>query len=254
MKKFFQGVRLQVWAVSGVLVAGLLFGSCKKSVSDTPNTNVSAVMAFNLSPEVSAAGFSLSGNNLLSTPLSFNSYSGTYRLIYPGNRSVETFSFNSGNTLASTSSFTFEPQKYYSVFLLGTTGSFENLVVTDNLDSLSGTGKSFVRYINAIQDASSPVVKIISNGNNVVDENAAYKTVSSFVAIDPGQVMIDVSNGGTIDVDRTITLEQQGIYTVLISGKPGATGDTGVQIKFIQNGKVNESGNRSASSGSRPVN
>jgi hypothetical protein len=250
MKTIFSLVRIQAWAITAVVMAGLLFTGCKKTDTVDTDTNVAALMAFNLAADGPVIGFSLSGNNLTQSPLAFNGYTGTYKLIYPGGRSLEAYSFNSGNTLSSTSSFMFEPQKYYSAFLVGTAGNYENVIVNDKLDSLSGTGKAFIRYINAIPGASSPAVTISSNGSNIVNDNAAFRTVSEFVAIDPGSVTVHVTNGSTIEASRSITLEQQGIYTVLLSGTPGAVGDTAVQIRYIQNGKVNEAtGNWTSNAG-----
>jgi hypothetical protein len=255
MKRFFSLARKSRWAVSGIIAGGILFTACNKSSVEENDTNVAGLMAFNLAADAPSVGFSLSASNLTLNPLAFNSYTGTYKLVYPGGRSLEAYSFISGNTLASTSSFMFEPQKYYSAFLVGTAGSYENVIVNDRLDTLSGTGKAFIRYINAIPDASAPTVTIASNGTNVVNDNAPFKNVSEFVAVDPGTVMVHVTNGGTIEASRSITLEQQGIYTVLLSGKPGDTGETAVQIRYIQNGIADHaSGNRIGNATARNVN
>ena len=140
--------------------------------------------------------------------------------------------------LSATARQNFETSKYYSVFLVGTDANLENLIVKDNIDSLSVNGKAYVRYINAIPDASSSHVIIASGGSNAVNENASFKAVSEFVQIDPGQVSVSVNNGGTINASRTITLEKNVVYTVLLIGTPGGTGDKAVQVKYIANGVI----------------
>lgn len=256
MKKFFSSVRLFVVAGIGVVGSGLLLTSCLKDKDGSDNTNdVSAgLMAFNLAPGQSAAGFKIGGNTLTQGPLAFNNYTGVYLPVFPGTRTVDAFSFNSGNTLA-TASRSFETGKFYSVFLVGTDSTLENVIVRDNFDSLTSSGKAYVRYINAVADASSPNVTIASGGTTVVNENASFKSVSGFVAIDAGSVDITLSNGGTINTNRTITLESGKVYTVLLIGKPGGTGDNAVQIRFIANGQVDENvGRMSRTAASRAVN
>jgi hypothetical protein len=140
------------------------------------------------------------------------------------------------------------------VFLVGTDPNYEHVVVNDNLDSLSSASQAFIRYINAIPDSSSPTVTISVNSSTVVNEQASFKSVSSFIPVDPGSVTITVSNGGTINVTRTITIEQKKVYTILLIGKPGNTGDTAVQIKYIQNGTVDETAGRTTSMTTQSLN
>lgn len=253
MNNLISNVRRHALAAIAILFAGLVLTSCLKDDDDTPNPPAAGLMAFNLSPDVAAAGFSISGNNLTSMPLGFNSYTGTYLAIFPGTRSVESYNFNSGNTIA-TASREFGSERYYSVFLVGADSSYSNIIVEDMLDSLSGTGKAFIRYINAIPDASDPSVTIAVNGTNVVNENADFTSVSEFTAVDPGSAAITVSNGGSINANRTINLEAQKIYTIMLIGEAGGTGDQAVQIKFIQNGMIDGTAGRSTSATVRSVN
>jgi len=88
----------------------------------------------------------------------------------------------------------------------------------------------------------------------VVNAPAPYASVSGFTAVNAGDVSVHVSNGSTIDATRTITLEQRKVYTVLLTGVPGGTGDRAVQIKFISNGTVDSETGRSASASGRSTN
>ncbi len=221
-----------------IVAAGLLLTSCLKDKDATDNTNsLAGLMALNLAPGQSSVGFSISTNNLTQFPLGYNEYTGIYLSIFPGTRSVESYSFHSGNQLASASQ-NFETSKYYSVFLVGTESNLENLIVKDSIDNLASNGKAYVRYIHAIPDASSSQVTVASIGTNAVNESASFKSVSQFVAVDPGQVSISVNNGGTINANRTITLEQNVVYTILLIGKPGGNGNDAVQIRYIANGMI----------------
>ena len=146
----------------------------------------------------------------------------------------------SGAQLA-TASQLFADSAYYSAFLVGTPGNYKNIIVKDNFDSLSSTsGAGFVRYVNAIPDSSlQPTVTIASNGTNLFDTTSQFSAVSDFKGVTPGDITINVNAETTINANRTITLEQGKIYTVLLVGSPTATDSSkAVQIKFIQNGQV----------------
>jgi hypothetical protein len=237
MKRRFFSMRLNIVALAGFLSV-MLFSACKKGL-DTGDTQlpVAGLMAFNLVPGNSSVGIALSGNNFTNSPLSYTNYTGGYRLVYVGNREVESYDFYTGSTLA-TATHLFEDSAYYSVFVAGTNGKYSNIIVKDNLDSLSSATGAFVRYVNAIPDSTrQPLVDISSNGTNVFNDNAAFTSVSNFKEVTPGDISVKVNDGSAINSNRTITVEKGKIYTILLVGKPAETDSTqAVQIKYIQNG------------------
>ena len=255
MKVSFSSMRTGAWAVVGVLAATLLFSSCKKS-NDNDNTNTPAagVMAFNLASDIPMASFTLSGNLLTQQPLSYNSFTGGYLGVFTGSRPVEAFNFGTGASLA-TASADFVADKYYSIFLVGKGNSYRTVVAADDLDSTqSSGGQTMVRYINAVPDSTHPTVTVAAGGSNVINEPAAFASVSSFKSITPGSVAINVSNGGNINVNRTITLDQHGVYTVLLTGVPGSTAADSLSIRFIKNGTNDAAAAKSSSVSARSAN
>lgn len=241
MKRLLNMKKSNAYALAALVLVATLFGACKK---DNPNdyvrTPAAGLMAFNLTADKPAVGFSLSGSNLTNAPLGYASFTGAYLPIYVGSREVRTFDYTSGSTLAISGS-DFKDSLYYSAFLVGTNGRYKNVVVKDNLDSLTAvTGKAWVRYINAIADSAvSPIVTIGSGSENVINESAAYGNVSAFKQVNAGAVNTSVNDGGNITANRTITLEQNKIYTVLYTGLPNQTDTTkAVQIRFISNGTI----------------
>lgn len=240
MKRFFS-LPLSRYAVMGSLLFGaLLFASCTKRGDNNNTPQVAGLMAFNLAPDKAAAGFALSGNNLTPAPLQFSGYTGAYLNIYPGTRTASSYDFTTGSTI-DTAVNSYVSGKYYSMFLTGANGSYRNVIVSDNVDSLSGTtGQAYVRYINAIPDSSSSAVTLTLNGNNVISENASFRKVSGFTAVAPGDVVVTIGNNEqTIKASRTITLEAKKVYTLLFIGLPGQSDATkAVQIKYIANGQL----------------
>lgn len=241
MKKVFS-IRKAI-LTAGALFSVIIFSSCLKSDdNNNPGTPASGLMAFNLSPDKSAIGIALSGNNLTNTALAYTNYTGGYLNIYSGSRTVEAYDAGSGNAFTG-SDYNFEQDKYYSLFVVGKDSTYQNVIVNDQLDSLSSTsGKAYIRYINAVPDSSQPLVTVSDNANSVISENADFASVSGFVEINPGNANIAINNSNNIQAARTITLEERKAYTILFSGVPGSTDTTqSVQIKYIENGTLKDS-------------
>jgi hypothetical protein len=256
MRLSFSSIRSGAWIVGSLLTATVLFSACNKNNNDDTNNNTpaSGLLAFNLAPDIANASITLSGNLLTQAPLPYNSFTGTYLGVYSGTRPVVAINSNTNAEIAS-SSFDFVTDKFYSLFVVGKGGSYRNVIVNDNADSLStSTGEAFVRYINAIPDSTHPAVTFAVNGSNVVNDNAAFASVSEFKPITSGSVTVTV-NGGTINKSRTVTLDQRKIYTFLLTGVPGSVSADSLQIRFIQNGTVGETAARVSSvSAGRSVN
>lgn len=232
-----------VYSVVGCILLMSLFSACTKTSNNSNTQQVSGIMAFNLVPDKPAGLFlALSNNSLTQSPLLFSAYTGNYLSIYSGGNMVQTYD-NTSTVAITNTNYTFANNKYYSFFAVGANGVYNNVVVLDNFDSLSSTnGQAYVRYINAIPDSTNQTVTIIdANGANAVNESAHYKTVSQFVPVAPGQVVVNITNGSNISSNRTITLEQQKAYTVILAGLPGSTDSTtAVQIRYITNGALGQ--------------
>ncbi|WP_315814749.1 DUF4397 domain-containing protein [Paraflavitalea speifideaquila] len=243
MNKALLYLRRSLMPVIAVVSAGVLFTACLKDKdNDGSGIPAAGLMTFNLAPDQPTLMVRLSGNNLTQAPLAYTNYTGVYQHIYVGNRPVEAFNYPNSTPIAS-SSYSFENNKYYSLFVIGANSAYRNIISVDNFDSLSASnGKAYVRYINAITvSVNTPMVTIAAGGSNIVNENAAYGAVSEFKAITPGEVAIVVKNNSGVNVNRNITLEQNKAYTVLLAGIPGATNDNQqVQIRFITNGTLSD--------------
>lgn len=234
MMKMFRRTGFAITA--GMLSLAVLFSACKKN-NESQSVPVSGLMAYNLAPDKYQVSFSLSGNLLTYAPLAYSNFTGYYLNVYPGPRTVETFD-QSGNIAATP--VTFEANKYYSAFLLGANGTYQNVVVHDNIDTLTApNGVAYIRYVNAVPDSSKPAVTVLSGGTTVVNSQAGFGSVSGFIPIAPGDIVFTASNEGNINASRTITLESKKVYTILIQGLPGQTDpERTVQVRYITNGMV----------------
>lgn len=225
--------------MAALLLMAMLFTACKKEDTEIPQqpSTAAGLMAFNLAPDQAAVGFTLSNNPLRTPALGYTDFTGLYLPVYIGNREVRSVDYYTGSTIALTNA-TFADSMYYSVFVLGYNGNYRNVLVKDELQSLTATaGKAWVRYVHAIADSAARPVVNISAG--AVNETAAYARVSAFAPVDAGSVMVTVKDGANINANRTFTLEANRVYTFLLVGIPGAS-DSGkaVQIRYIANGSI----------------
>lgn len=226
--------------IGSVLMAAVLLSACNKSKDQVGvEIPVAGLMAINLAPDISTMNILLSGNNLTNAPLAFTNFTGGYLRVYTGDRTVSAYS---ANLPVTSSNYTFDSKKFYSLFVVGANANYKNVIAYDHFDSLKATpGKAYIRYINAIPDSSDPKVTITANGSNVVEQAAAFASISDFTEVSTGEVAVAINNEGNIQANRTITLEERKVYTVLLIGVPESTDPAkAVQIKFIENGKLAE--------------
>lgn len=226
--------------IFATLAALFIFtASCTKTDNDN-NIPAAGLMAFNLATDQPTTNITLSGNLLPGSPMDYLNYTGGYLRIFPGSRTIAAFDYFTGSMLTN-SAYNFVPNKYYSLFVIGKQKNYRNVVVNDNLDSLTATkGGAFIRYINAIPDSSKPVVSVTAE-KSVVNENASFGKVSDFTQVTAGQVTVSIKNDNTINATRTIKLDELKAYTILLTGDPKATDSTKkVQIRYIENGTVTD--------------
>ena len=241
MTRIFSSVRSVLTIATGTVLSAILLSSCLKNHNDGVSTPVAAIMAFNLAPDKSSVGFSLSGSSLSNSPIGYGSYTGNYLSIYPGERVVNTFDFYSQSVAYASTPENFAADKFYSLFFIGVNNNYKNIVVRDDVDSLSSaSGKSFVRFVNAIPDSVNALaISLSSNGNPVSQNSAVFGFVSAFTEVNPGEITIAIKNSNNIDTSRSITVEAKKVYTILLTGiQESAT--TPVEIKYISNGTLSD--------------
>lgn len=233
--------RFNGWMIAlSLMASGLLWTSCNKNdQGGNTGSNAAGLMAFNLAPDKPAVSLALSGSVITNVPLGFVNYTGVYLGIYPGTRQVQSYDYNNGNPIY-TSTGTFQAGKFYSLFVVGANSNYQHVLVEDVYDSLNASsGEAFVRYVNAIPDSSAPVVNMISAGTEVLNEPASYRHVSEFRAVAPGSLDVAISNGSNIQASRTITVTASKAYTILLAGLPGSADPAAaVQIRFVENGTL----------------
>jgi hypothetical protein len=237
MKKVSMSSRKSIIAATALFAVAVLFTSCMKNKDNNVDIPAAGLMAFNLAPDQQSVVVTLNGNLLTNAPLAFGNFSGGYQNVYTGEREIKSYDYPANDPLATTS-YKFDEKKYYSVFVVGSDDRYRNVVSVDNFDSLSAiSGKAYIRYVNGITDSVNAQNVTVAGSS----ATAPYASVSEFMAVNPGEVNIAVTGAG-VDASRAITVEAKRVYTVLLTGVPGATDATKVQIRYVSNGVLTDEG------------
>lgn len=222
-----------------LIIMSLSFNACnnKNPVDNTP-VSAAGLMAVNLVTDLSAVGIAVSGN-LVTASLGYTDYTGEYKAVYTGQRSVQSLNSRTGTLLAETA-IEFKDSSFYSMFVVGNGDNVENIITEDKFNVANDKSKAYVRFLNAISSPAQPKVTISSNGTEAFNESAPYRTLSDFKAIEPGTVKVSViQEDQFINATREINLEAGKIYTVMLTGIPGSIdNDKVVAVKFITNALV----------------
>lgn len=220
-----------------LIALSTLFISCSKEKTVTP-PGIAGLVVFNLAPDQQKLMVTIDGNYFTGVPLSYSKYSGKYNGVYEGSRSVIAFDQSSNLDLAK-NNFTFRDSAFYSLFFVGYNKNYLNLIVEDHLSSLpKSTGKSFVRYLYGIPDSLGAHVSIADGTSSIFDEQSSFCHISEFKQTEPGTVQVSVkNNSGTIDATRHLSLDADGIYTIILQGTTQSL-DTGLSVKInmVKNG------------------
>lgn len=218
----------------GAFLAVIIFISSCSHDDDNIQPDVAGLMAFNLAPDRPLIGISLSGRDL-GGRLPYRSFTGGYLAIFPGNRFTQSYDGNTGEPLVE-GQVTYDANKYYSLFVTGSGTTYKNIVVNDGLDTLTAMSEhAYVRYINAIPGSDNLTLTISKDNEDLLTDHPDFDSVSAFKAVPTGEINIDLKDGKDIHVNRTISVEERGAYTLLLIGKPGGTSIDSVQIRYVPN-------------------
>lgn len=239
MTKLFSFTRSSVLLFVAFSANMIMLLSCTKSHQNNTNTPSASIMAFNLAPDKSSVGFSLSGSKITTTGMAYANFTGTYLTVTPGDKIVEAFDYNSSNGIFASTTATLKTDNFYSLFLVGKGAHYQTIVVNDNIDSLSGSsGLAYVRYMHAIPDSVASLHVVVSNtGGDIFNDTAPFPALSGFKGVTPGNITINATNSNGITLNKTITVEQKKVYTILLVGIQNSS-STPLQVNTITNGTL----------------
>jgi hypothetical protein len=213
-----------------MLFAGLalsaVMASCSKDFDNTPAPAVSGLNVIHASPTTELLDFYVNNARGNNENFGFTKKLGYYNL-YSGTSKV-TITKKGSQTPLAAESFNFQPERGYSLFVIGKLDSIKFLMVKDSV-SLPGTGKANVRFVNASPDAPALNLSIAGSATDLVTDKA-YKQYSEFTTVDAAsKVTFTAKNKATGAVEATlpnVTIEAGGTYTIWVKGLKAASDST----------------------------
>ncbi len=198
-----------------VLLGATIATSCKKDPIE--EVDMSFLSVTNTSPTLGTYNFYLNQGKVNTGAMPFG---GTinYFQVKSGEYAAKLTTESSTESLAS-ENFTFEKDKIYSLFFIDKGANLDYLLVNDEVRSLS-VEKAYIRFINLSPDA--PALSLIAKDSAAVVSDKTYKSVSTFVEINPKLYTLQIKDkvtGATISKDLpNVDIKRGKFYTVISKG------------------------------------
>jgi hypothetical protein len=205
-----------LFAGATVLTLSLFISSCSKNdVDDSGTANIKVVNASSASP---AQGFYLANRTIVQSGLAFGNES-NYITTNSGNNLELQFRTDGTTTAYATGTFNVDRGKTYTAFLAGDGQAARVKLYEDDI-SAPASGQAKVRFVH-LSDAAPASIDIRNVGGTNLVASLGRDNASSFVAIAPGILSLQVYGAGqstSIGNFDLTTLVAGKIYTVYVAG------------------------------------
>lgn len=208
-----------------------LIAACGKE--ETQVTEYGTLSVYNASPSSATYDVYINGSKLNSAALPYAGgvkytqlATGSYEAKFTVASETPSIYTKSGIALANNSVST--------LYLVGTAGSFDGLLVSDNFSG-SSNDKAYVRFINLSPDAT-PLDLRLKDATTNLASNQAYKGNSNFTAVDAGAKTFEIKETSATTAKATVqqTLANGRFYTIIAGGKfTPSTNETAFNGKVI---------------------
>jgi hypothetical protein len=225
------GLLNKLAGILGSMVIMLSLTSCFDD--DGEPTPVAYVSIFHASPDAPDLDVVVDNQSAFNQPLEYTDYTG-YNQFFTGNRELAFHPFNANNVLLDTT-YNFQANKAYSVFVAGEVDNLSALIVEDQADE-PAEGNALVRLVHLSPDAPA-VDFIVGDEDTPLFSDQAFKEITDFteVAADTYELTItDVGGSEALVSVPDAELDEGDIYTVIVRGfvdpPSGNTNDLSIQI------------------------
>ncbi|WP_277478789.1 DUF4397 domain-containing protein [Catalinimonas alkaloidigena] len=218
------------------LAAPLILSGCLEDDSVEP-TPIAYVSIYGASPDAPDLDVVLDNKLLFNQPLEYTDYTG-YLQFYTGNRRLEFSEYNASTVFMDTT-FNFQADKAYSVFVTDEVDELTTLIVEDST-STPAEGKAWIRFVHLSPDA--PVVDFLIEGENSTESftNQSFEEASTFTEVDAdtySMLLTATGNDEELVAVPETDLESERVYTVVVRGyaDPPAGNSNALSIQVVRN-------------------
>ncbi len=117
----------------------------------------------------------------------------------------------------------------HTLFIAGATA--DDAILTNDRFTTDTANVTQVRLVQASSKAGDLEVRF---NDTVAFSNAAYKSVSDFKKLKPGNKELKILRGTTVLLTDSVTITRNNAYTLYTSGDPQVTGDAGFGAGILQ--------------------
>lgn len=208
------------------LTLSAVLTSCSKDFDNTPAPAVSGLNVIHAAPTTELLDFYVNNARGNNENFGLGKKLGYYNL-YSGTSKISIAKKGSQTALAS-ENFNFEPERGYSLFVIGKIDSLKFLMVKDSV-SMPASGKANVRFVNVSPDAPALNLSVGTSATDLVTDKG-YKQYSEFTTIDAApKVTFTAKNKATGAVEATLSdveIKSGLTYTIWVKGLKAATDST----------------------------
>lgn len=211
------------------------------------------VSLYNASPDSPPLDILVRGQKVNDQPFKYADHV-VYRQFYTGERLFQFKTVTEGNEVL-VKTINFEPQKFYTVYLVNPLSSLDTYVTQDT-SKVPASGKAMVRFIHLSPDAPEVNFYYEKDGvNHLLKEGLTFKTGSPFMEVDAnitsffvgvqGEVNEEEENDAEAGEPVQIIVENNGVsftsghyYTFVLRGffENGPTDNaTGLNLDYFKN-------------------
>ena len=203
--------------ILGFVFTLFLFVSCEKNNEVTPPQAVAYVSLYQASPDAPELDISVDNRQINTYPFDYAENTG-YLRFYTGDRNLK-FGPYDANNVAIDTTFNFEDNMAYSVFIVDEYPNIEAIKLDDNAPE-PATGNAMVRFINLSPD--TPALDLISTGDsNPMFTDQSFKESSDFMEVSAKDYDFEVNtseNDNMVLNVPDINIQPGWYYTILVRG------------------------------------
>ena len=217
------------------LASSAVLTSCLGDLESPTLPPTAYVSIYQGSPDAPALDIFANANKVNREPMQFSQVL-AYNAFYPGNRDFRFSPYNSATSLLE-KDFQLAADSVYSLFVVNESVNMDAILVKDIWEEPTST-KAQLRLVHLSPDTENVNLRINDITTPLVS-NAAYKSDSEFVEIDPGKSTLTLSlaaTGETLLTSGSLDLKGNRVYTLVLRGmKSQSSGDKKLDIQLITN-------------------
>ena len=221
-------------------IALVVLSSCLKSVDTTPPKKQTYISLLHLAPAAPPVDVYLNNTKSTATPVPSGSFFSRYSALDPNAYAVVFKKGNGDSVVASIPNDIYDSLKYHTLLLYNSPfgSGVEAERIEDDFTNFSNT-LSNVRFFHVAPGLMPVDVYFdgtkVNTGRQYVD-NVMNSFYNQFNTRDPGFYTVSVKKAGTdsLITQTSFTFQQAQIYTILLSGMPGAVGDHAIALDILQ--------------------